>query len=129
MDLTQTLTAFYRVYLDAWNARQFEQLAACFDEPCIVIGPGGASCFSSQADYQSHQRAAFADNETRGYSHTAVGDLVVTPLGDGMALIDAPEVCRIHRDGSIMERRRAHYVLRHTAGGWRFTVVASAMAG
>lgn len=127
MELTQALTAFYRDYIDTWNGRRFGELAGKFDEPCIVITPGGAESFAARADYETRQRASFADYEARGYSHTTVGELSVTPMGDGMALLDAPDVCRMHRDGSIMERRRAHYVLRSTADGWRFTVVASAI--
>lgn len=125
MDLTQTLNAHYRAYLAAWNGREFERLAGFFDEPCMVAAAAGAVSFASHAAYEAHQRRAFAEVEARGYSHTIVEELAVTPLGPGLALMDAPDVRRMHRDGSIMERRRAHYVLRETPGGWRFTVVAS----
>lgn len=125
MDLTQTLTAFYRDYITAWNAREFDRLAGFFDEPCMVATRGGAESFASLADYQARQRQSFAAYEARGYSHTAVGELAVTPFGPGLALMDAPDVRRMHRDGSIMERRAAHYMLRLTPEGWRFVLVAS----
>lgn len=129
MDLTQELTAFYRAYLAAWNGREFDQLAAFFDEPCMVATANGGTSFSSRAAYQAHQRQAFAEIEARGYSHTTVGEITAAPLGPGLALLDVADVCRMHVDGSIMERRRAHYLLRLTPDGWRFTVVASCVVG
>ena len=129
MDLTQELTAFYRAYLKAWNGREFERLANFFDEPCMVATAAGGMSFASRAAYQAHQRQAFAEIEARGYSHTTVGEITAAPLGPGLALLDVADVCRMHRDGSIMERRRAHYLLRLTGDGWRFTVVASCIVG
>ena len=125
MELTQTLTALYRAYLEAWNGREFDRLANFFDEPSVIITPAGAASFASRAAYQAHQRQGFADYEARGYSHTVVGEITAAEVGEGLATLDAPLVCRMHADGSIMERRRAHYILRRTPDGWRFTAVAS----
>ena len=128
MDMTQALTEHYRAYIEAWNGRDFESLAGFFDTPCMIVTPQGAESFASLAAYQARQRDSFAEYEARGYSHTVVGDVTVAPFGDGLALLDAPDVRRMHADGSIMERRNAHYVLRLTPDGWRFTLVASYIA-
>ena len=95
----------------------------------MVATANGGTSFSSRAAYQAHQRQAFAEIEARGYSHTTVGEITAAPLGPGLALLDVADVCRMHVAGSIMERRRAHYLLRLTPDGWRFIVVASCIVG
>jgi len=127
MDLNDAVTRFYRAYLEAWNQRDFEALAGFIDVPCMVVMPGGAECFADPAEYLARQRRSFAEYEARGYSHNTVGEITVSPLGEGLAGVDAPDVCRMHVDGSVMERRRAHYLVRLTPDGWRFCVVASAI--
>ena len=46
-----------------------------------------------------------------------------------MAIVDAKEVARVRKDGSLIEVIDGHYVVRKFDDGWRFTMAVSCTRG
>jgi hypothetical protein len=121
--------ALFDKYLECWNARDLEGVAACFSEPSMFLLSSGAVSLPNRSALVALLEKVFAGLEAAGFSHTTIGAVTTAPCGDGLAIVDATDVRRIKADGSLLEEIDGHYVMQKTTGGWRFAVAVACASG
>lgn len=128
-DLTREAQSLFERYLDCWNRRDLDGVAACFGEPAMFVLPSGAVALPDRPALVALLKKVFAGLETDGFSHTTIGAVTATPCGDGLAVLDAADVRRIRRDGSLLEDIDGHYVMRRSDGAWQLIVAVACNRG
>ncbi len=128
-DISDEAQNLFSHYLSCWNDRDLDGVAACFDEPSMFILPTGAVALPDRSALVGLLEKVFDGLEQAGFSHTTIGAVEAQLCGDGMAIVDAKDVKRIKKDGSVLETIDGHYVARKTQEGWRFTVAVSCTNG
>ncbi|MEM8729550.1 MAG: nuclear transport factor 2 family protein [Pseudomonadota bacterium] len=128
-NIIEDVQELFDQYLDCWNKRDLEGVAACFDEPSMFVLPTGAVSSPDRQSLVSLLEKVFAGLEAAGFSHTTIGSVDATPCGDGLAIVDAAEVNRVKKDGSLLEKIDGHYVMRNCDGEWRLIVAVSCASG
>ncbi|MGI9493548.1 MAG: nuclear transport factor 2 family protein [Geminicoccaceae bacterium] len=121
--------ALFARYLEHWNARDIQAIAACFTEPSMFVLPTGTIAMPDRRALTTLLKKIFDGLDAAGFSHSEVGSVTATPCGDGLAIIDASRVRRLKADGSFLEEIDGHYVVRETDEGWRFTVAVVCVPG
>lgn len=121
--------ALFARYLDCWNRRDLEGVAACFAEPAMFVLPAGAVALPDRAALVSMLKTLFEGLEAAGFDRTTVGAVSARDCGAGLAVVDVADVCRLKADGSLLERIDGHYVMRQADGGWEFVVAVACAAG
>ena len=123
------IQAFYDRYITAWNAQDFEAVAACYAEPAMFLLPTTTASLPDRAAMIAMLKTLFARLNGEGFSHTEVGSFTVKPCGEGMAIADARDAKRLRADGTAVEVIDAHYVLRKDGGDWRFAITVTCEPG
>ncbi|MCX7062955.1 MAG: nuclear transport factor 2 family protein [Gammaproteobacteria bacterium] len=102
-------------YIAAWNARDFEGMAAHFTEPAVFVLASGTHVLPTRAELADFLRAVFVPLEARGFGHTVIGAIISRLLSDGLYLAEVDDIRRFHRDGPLMETLEVQYTLRRDA--------------
>jgi uncharacterized protein (TIGR02246 family) len=121
-DVQRATGRLFASYLTAWNARDFEGIAACYAEPCVFVLPGQTVTLPDRATLTAFFENMLAGLDAGGFSHTAIGSVDALQCADGMAVANTRNVNRLRADGSIMEAIDGHYVLKRIDGNWRIAV-------
>ena len=129
MPLQTDIDALFDRYLTAWNARDFDGVAACYTYPCLFVLPQASIPVADADAMVSLLTGLFAGLEENGFSHTEIGAVSATSCGDGLAVVDATDVRRLRHDGSVLEIIDGHYIARKEADGWRFNLAVSCTPG
>lgn len=129
MTLEAEVAQFYDRYLSCWNARAFDDVAACFAQPALFVLPSGAVSLPDSTAMVAMLQSLFARMEADGFSHTTVGSMTVRPCGTDLAVLDVSEICRWRGDGSLIEKIDGHYVLQRSDEVWRATVALTCDPG
>lgn len=127
--IADELAARYRDYILAWNARDFEGLAAFYTEPSMFITPQALVPIADRAAMVALAQTIFERLEADSYSHSEIGPIVVRECDDGLAVMDIADVRRLRRDGSVIETIDPHYICQRVEGVWRFASVVSGRRG
>lgn len=112
-------------YLTAWNARDFEGVAACYSAPSLFILPSASVPVAGATAMVAMLQNLFAGLEADGFSHTEIDEIDVCPRGDTFATAEASGVRRLRRDGTEIEVIDAHYILRRGESGWQFVTAVT----
>lgn len=127
--MTGPARALYQRYLAAWNGRDFAGVAACFTEPAFYVLPGASVALPDRDSFVSLLKKVFAGPEAQGFDRTEVGKITAAPCGADMAVVDARDVARLCRDGTVIETIDGHYVICKQDGDWRFTLAVTCAPG
>ncbi|MEM7024645.1 MAG: nuclear transport factor 2 family protein [Pseudomonadota bacterium] len=127
--LKSEVDELYARYLEAWNARDFEGVAACYTEPAMFVLPTGAVSLPDRPALVALLKKLFAGLEADGFSHSTIGAVGARACGEGLAIADARDVRRLRADGSTIEVIDGHYVLRKDEGSWLFMLVVTCTPG
>ena len=119
----------FKRYLECWNRRDLEGVAACFDEPSMFIVPSGAVSLPDRLALVAFLERMFQDLEAAGFSYTTIGSVGAVSCGNGLAVVDASDVQRIKIDGTVLEKIDGHYVMRNCDGAWRLIVATLCVNG
>lgn len=122
MSLQTEIEALIATYLTAWNARDFEGMAALFSEPATYIVPGGALSLPDRSTLISKLKEQFAAMEADGFDHTEIASVSARQCNDTTAIVDLRNVARLRADGSVLEIIDAVYVCVLQDGAWRLSV-------
>ncbi|MCB1491274.1 MAG: hypothetical protein KDJ77_05660 [Rhodobiaceae bacterium] len=128
-DPTDEIVVLYGSFLSAWNSRDFEGVANCFAEPAFYALPGTDIPVPDRSSFVALLEKVFAGLEADGFSHTEIGEVSARACGETMAIVDAKEVARVRKDGSLIEVIDGHYVVRKFDDGWRFTMAVTCTRG
>lgn len=99
-------------YIAAWNAQDFEAMAAHFTEPSVFVLASGTQVLATRAELEAFLRAIFVPLNARGFGHTEIGAITSRQLGDTLVLAEVDDIRRFHRDGHLMETIEVQYTLR-----------------
>ncbi|MBD3663029.1 YybH family protein [Sulfitobacter aestuariivivens] len=113
-------------YRLAWNARDFEGMAALFSEPAMYIVPEGVLHIPDKAALVSKLQLQFVDLEAEGFDRTEIGDVVFTMVTEYSGLAELRHLRRLRTDGSEISAIDVLYICVLEEGNWRLSV---AMAG
>lgn len=103
-------------YIAAWNAQDFERMAAHFTEPAVFMLASGTHVLETRAALADFLRAIFVPLNARGFGHTEIGAITSRELSPGLYLAEVDDIRRFHRDGHLMETIEVQYTLRSEAG-------------
>lgn len=123
------IQALFDRYLNAWNGRDFEEVAECYAQPSLFVLPSVSVPVADKAAMIALLKSIFAGLENDGFSHTEIDSINATVRGDTLATADAYGVRRLRGDGTEIEVIDAHYVLRRGEGGWQFVTAVSLPEG
>lgn len=129
MTTEQEIKALFERYLTAWNARDLATVADCYTEPSLFILPDASVPVQDNEAMINLLKLIFEGLEKEDFSHTEIEDVKACACGENLAVADASTVRRLRRDGSEIECIDAHYILRRTKDGWRFTTAVVCSAG
>jgi uncharacterized protein (TIGR02246 family) len=99
-------------YIRAWNAQDFDAMAAHFTEPCVFVVAGGTTVMRQRQELAAFLRVNFEALNARGFGHTEIGAIISRQLGPTLALAEVDDIRRFHRDGQLMETLEVQYTLR-----------------
>ena len=128
-DVQTAAEALFARYFAAWNARDFEGVADCFDAPCQFVTPDSVLGLPDRAALIEMLEGMFARLEADGFGRTELGPVTARECNDGLAIRDVKNVARLRADGSALDRLDAHYVMRRTTDGWRLATAVPCARG
>ncbi|MBA4285667.1 MAG: hypothetical protein C0434_09080 [Xanthomonadaceae bacterium] len=99
-------------YIAAWNAQDFERMAAHFTEPAVFVMPSGTTVLPTRTALAEFLRTIFVPLNARGFGHTRIGAISSRALADGLYLAEVDDIRRYRRDGSLLETLEVQYALR-----------------
>jgi hypothetical protein len=130
--IVREVEAFYRRYIEAWNHRDPEEIAYCYDRPHVGLSGGHApSLVSTDAEQERWCLEALALYDEQRWEHTEIDRLQVWPFSASLAQLIS-DLGRYGKDGSLLRRGRYCYMLRRRQDGWRvmtFAVVEEPFSG
>ncbi len=122
MDLHQAARELFATYLKAWNQKDLSAITACFDYPSVFVLPDATVSLPDADALSALLEKIFAGLEADGFGHSTVGSVVARRCNREMAILDARNVARLRKDGSVIEVIDAHYVIKRSGGAARFAV-------
>lgn len=122
MSLQSEIEILIATYLTAWNARDFEGMAALFSEPATYVVPGGSLSIPDRSALISKLKDQFAALEADGFDHTEIGSISARQCNDTTAIVDLKGVARLRSDGSALEVIDAVYVCVLQNGAWHLSI-------
>ena len=121
MSIQSDIEALFAQYLEAWNARDFEGMAAMFSEPTVYFFPDGAHPFADRAALIDALKSVFARLEAEDFSHTEIEAIDARQCNDTLAIVYVSNVARIRRDGSVIDVLDAVYVCTLKDDQWELS--------
>jgi ketosteroid isomerase-like protein len=130
--IVREIEAAYRHYIDVFNREDAAGFVGCYTHPhTMVSGEQGLSIVNTAADHERGYHAIMKTLHKQEWGRSGIDRMQIWPFSDSLAQLVA-DVTRYKKDGSILEKLRASYMLRREAGGWKilaFGLVAHPYAG
>ncbi len=123
------VNALIKTYLSAWNARDYEGMAALFTEPAVYVLADGPKTLATRADLVQSLMQQFAVLESNGFDHTEIESITVRACTDTTAMADMKTVARIKTDGSVLEVIDAVYICLRQDGQWKLSIAMACRPG
>ena len=122
----------YRHYIEVFNREDAVGFVGCYTHPhTMMSGEQGLSVVNTAAEHERGYQALRELLRQQGWLRSDIDQMQVWPLSDTLAQLIA-DVTRIRKDGTVLEKLRASYMLRREQGGWKilaFNLVAEPYAG
>ena len=112
----------FNEYLLASFSLDAKRVATYYDEPFMVVTPGGSLAIASRADVEAFLSPGFKDLQQAGYAKTEFPELKSRSLGNGLEVISGRGV-RIKADGTELATFGLTYIWREHPDGWKMTVM------
>ncbi len=116
-------------YLEAWNARDFDGMAALFTEPATYVVPHGTLHIPDRPALIDKLKQQFADLESDGFDHTEIEAVEARQCNETTAMVDLKNVARLRADGSAIGTIDAVYVCIRQDGRWRLSIAMACSPG
>ena len=121
MSVQSDIEALFDRYLAAWNARDFQAMAACFSEPTVYFFPDGPRPIADREALIASMKTVFDRLEAEDFSHTEIASVTATQCNDTLAIVDLKDVIRLRRDGTAIDHLDALYVCTLIDGHWQLS--------
>ncbi len=123
-------TQFFKAYLAAWNAQDLTALCGFYAEPSVFVLPERSLVMEDMNGTLGALQAVFEGLRAQDFGHSTYNSLEARGCAEGLAVLDVSGVMRLRKDGSLIEKIDAHYVLRHDIeGGWRIVTAVVCTPG
>ena len=124
-------TAYWH-YIDVFNREDAAGFVGCYTHPHTMLsGEQGLSIVNTVAEHERGYQALMHTLHQQEWARSGIDRTQIWPFSDSLAQLVA-DVTRYRKDGSILEKLRASYMLRRAAGGWKilaFGLVAQPFSG
>ncbi len=118
--LVREIETAYHHYIDVFNKEDTAGFVACYAHPhAMLSGEQGLSLVNSAAEHERGYHAIMKTLHKQEWGRSGIDRMQVFPFSDSLAQLVA-DVTRYKKDGSVLEKLRANYMLRREAGGWKF---------
>ncbi len=123
-------TQFFEAYLAAWNAQDFTALCGFYAEPSMFVLSERSILMEDMNGALALMETVFARLNADDFGRSTYESLEAQGCAEGLAVLDVSNVMRLRKDGSLIEKIDAHYVLRHDPdGGWQITTAVVCTPG
>lgn len=116
-------------YLAAWNARDYEGMAALFTEPAVYVLPDGPKHMPNRQALIEGLKQQFALLETNGFDHTEIDRIEVRECSGTTAMADMKNVTRLRADGTVLEVIDAVYICIMQEDNWKMSIAMACRPG
>lgn len=116
-------------YLAAWNARDFEGMAALFTEPATYVVPGGTLHIPDREALIQKLKAQFKALEDDGFDHTEIETVQARQCNETTAFVDLLNLRRLRSDGTSVGEIDSVYVCIRQDGQWRLSIAMACWPG
>ncbi len=122
MTVQTEIQELVEVYRAAWNARDFEGMAALFTEPATYVVPNGTLHIPDRLALIEKLKQQFAGLENNGFNHTEIESVEARQCNETTAMANLKNVARLRADGSAIDVIDAVYVCINQEGCWRLSI-------
>ena len=122
MTIQTEIQQLVKIYLAAWNARDFEGMAAMFTEPATYVVPGGTAHVPDHPALIAMLKQQFAALESDGFDHTEIASVEARQCNETAAMVDLKNVARLRADGSAIDVIDAVYICVKQEGHWKLSI-------
>ncbi len=129
MPAEEDIKALFGRYMDMWNCRDFEGMAALFTEPTVSVGPDGPTIIPDNAAMAASLKVRFDKLEAEDFDQTEIEAVEVQFANADTATADLKNVRRLRRDGSAIDELDALYILNRIGGAWKLSVEMAGTPG
>lgn len=130
--IVQEIEAAYRHYIDVFNRENAAGFVGCYTHPHTMLsGEHGLSTVQSEADHHRGYQQIMKTLHKQEWGRSGIDRMQIWPFSESLAQLVA-DVTRYKKDGSVLEKLRACYLLRREEGGWKivaFGLVAPGFSG
>ena len=130
--IVDEIEAAYRRYIGVFNREDATGFVACYTHPHTMLsGEQGLSIVNTTAEHERGYQALMDTLHQQKWARSDIDRTQIWPLSDSFAQLVA-DVTRYRKDGSILEKLRASYMLRREAGMWKilaFSLIAQPFSG
>jgi ketosteroid isomerase-like protein len=122
-DLDAEMRGFYADYIDAFNRSDYQSILRYFAHPWVmIVGSAEPHVVSTEQKQLLAYQQVSARIKEQGWVRSGVDKLEVFSTGVDTGLV-ASVFSRYRRDGTIIETKRAYYVLRRGSAGWKIVTI------
>jgi len=118
--IVQEIEAAYRHYIDVFNREDAAGFMGCYLHPHTMLsGEHGLTTVQTEADHQRGYQQIMQTLHKQNWGRSDIDRMQIWPFSESLAQL-AADVTRYKKDGSVLEKLRANYILRRESGGWKF---------
>ena len=130
--IIREIEAAYQHYIDVFNREDAAGFVACYTHPhTMMSGEQGLSLVNTAAEHERGYHAIMKTLHKQDWERSGIDRTQVWPFSESLAQLVA-DVTRYKKDGSVLEKLRACYMLRRMEDGWKilaFGLVATPFSG
>ncbi|MBI3250156.1 MAG: hypothetical protein HYZ50_26980 [Deltaproteobacteria bacterium] len=130
--ITHEIETAYRHYIDVFNREDAAGFVGCYTHPHTMLsGEHGLSPVQTEADHHRGYQQIMKVLHKQEWGRSGIDQMQIWPFSESLVQLVA-DVTRYKKDGSVLEKLRACYMLRREESGWKilaFGLVASGFVG
>lgn len=130
--IIREIEAAYQHYIDVFNREDAVGFVGCYTHPHTMLsGEQGLSLVNTATEHERGYQQIMKTLHKQDWGRSGIDRMQIWPFSESLAQLVA-DVTRYKKDGSILEKLRACYMLRRTEGGWKimaFGLVAPPFSG
>jgi ketosteroid isomerase-like protein len=130
--IVREVEAAYKQYIDVFNREDAAGFVGCYTHPHTMLsGEQGLSIVNTEADHHRGYQQIMKTLHKQEWGRSGIDRMQIWPFSDSLAQLVA-NVTRYKKDGSVLEKLRACYMLRRDGGGWKilaFTLIEAPFSG
>ena len=117
--IVREIEAAYQHYIDVFNREDAAGFVGCYTHPHTMLsGEQGLSTVQTAEEHQRGYQHIMKALHKQEWGRSGIDRMQIWPFSESLAQLVA-DVTRYKRDGSVLEKLRANYMLRREKDGWK----------